>query len=346
MIITRTPFRITLGGGGTDLPSYYGKRGGFLVTSAIDKYMYVAVNTPFIDRLLRVKYSKSETVQSVSQLRHELAREALKHYRIKDTLEIVSFADISAGTGMGSSSCYLVGLLNALQVYKKKRCGIKELAELACEIEMNRLRKPIGKQDAYIAAYGGILVMEIDRGGRVATRPAKVAMATLRDMEHNLLLYYSGIQRNTEDVLIDQHTAMKGPQMKRHRTVAESLDHIKKLGLQTLKALEAGDLRRFGELMDDHWHYKKRLSSKISNPRIDKVYKGAKARGAIGGKVIGAGGGGFLLFYAEKHHNRIDQWMQMNDMKRLDFRFDFEGSKTLLDLADSRIEYQQRLEKP
>ncbi|MBU9888315.1 MAG: galactokinase [Candidatus Omnitrophica bacterium] len=346
MIITRTPFRITLGGGGTDLPSYYGKRGGFLVTSAIDKYMYVAVNTPFIDRLLRVKYSRSETVKRVSELQHELAREALKQFKIRDALEVVSFADISAGTGMGSSSCYLVGLLNALRVYKKERGSIKSLAELACNIEMRRLKKPIGKQDAYIAAYGGILVMEIDRQGRVATRPAKVAMATVRDLEHNLLLYYSGIQRNTEDVLIDQHTAMRDSQAKTHRAVASSLDHIKRLGRESLGALEKGALRRFGKLMEEHWQFKKRLSGKISNPRIDAVYKAARTKGALGGKVIGAGGGGFLLFYAEHGHDRIEKLMRSNGMKRLDFRFDFEGSKTLLDLADSRIEYQQRMERP
>lgn len=345
MIITRTPFRITLGGGGTDLPSYYEKRGGFLVTSAIDKYMYVAINTPFIDRLLRVKYSKSETVKSVRELQHELAKEALKQFGIRDALEIVSFADISAGTGMGSSSCYLVGLLNALQIYKKEHGSIKKLAELACDIEIRRLRKPIGKQDAYIACYGGILVMEIDRKGHVTTRPAKVAMATVRDLEFNMLLYYSGIQRKAEEVLIDQHTAMKNPKKKDHRVVASNLDRIKKLGRETLRSLEKGDLRRLGGIMDEHWQHKKNLSDKISNPRIDKVYRAAKAKGALGGKVIGAGGGGFLLFYAESGHSRIDRLMEANGMRRLDFRFDFEGSKALLDLADSRNEYQQRLEK-
>jgi D-glycero-alpha-D-manno-heptose-7-phosphate kinase len=345
MIITRTPFRITLGGGGTDLPSYYGKRGGFLVTSAIDKYMYVAVNTPFIDRLLRVKYSRSETVKSVHELQHELAREALKYFKIRDALEIVSFADISAGTGMGSSSCYLVGLLNALQIYKKKNISIRELAELACDIEIKKLRKPIGKQDAYIASYGGILVMEIDRKGRVKTTPARVSMTTVRNLEYNSLLYYSGIQRNSEDVLVDQHTAMRDPKKKNHRRVAASLDRIKKLGYETLKALEKGDLRHFGGIMDEHWQQKKNLSGKISNPRIDQVYKAARAKGALGGKVIGAGGGGFLLFYAESGHQKIDKLMEENGMRRLDFRFDFEGSKSLLNLADSRAEYQKGLEK-
>lgn len=345
MIITRTPFRITLGGGGTDLPSYYRKRGGFLVTSAIDKYMYVAINTPFIDRLLRVKYSKSETVKSVHDLQHELAREALMYFGIKDALEIVSFADISAGTGMGSSSCYLVGLLRALQVYQKEHISIKQLAELACNIEIQKLHKPIGKQDAYIASYGGILVMDIDRKGNVKTVPANVSMTTVRNLEYNLHLYYSGIQRKTEDVLMDQHTAMKDPQRKSHRIVAASLDQIKALGYETLKVLEKGDLRRFGQIMGEHWQHKKNLSDKISNLRIDKVYKAAKAKGALGGKVIGAGGGGFLLFYAESGHHRIDRLMEENGMRRLEFRFDFEGSKTLLDLVDSRNEYQHKMER-
>jgi len=345
MIITRTPFRITLGGGGTDLPSYYSRKGGFLLTSAIDKYMYVALNTPFIDKLLRVKYSKSETVESVKELQHELAREALMHFGIKDTLEIISFADISAGTGMGSSSCYLVGLLNALQTYLRKPIPTSELAELACKIEIEALKKPIGKQDAYIAGFGGLLVMEIDKEGHVTTRPSGIPMPTIRRLEQNLLLYYSGIQRKSEEVLCDQHRAMQDDQHRSHQQVEACLNRIKEIGYETLTALETGNLRGFGLLMDEHWQVKKKMSNKISNPRIDEVYGAAKQKGALGGKVIGAGGGGFLLFYAEDGHAAIDDLMVQQNMRRLEFRFDFEGSKTLLNMSDSRIEYQQSLEK-
>ena len=342
MIITRTPFRITLGGGGTDLPSYYRKHGGFIFTSAIDKYMYVAINTPFIDNLLRVKYSVSETVKNVKELRHELAREALKHFGIQDTLEILSFADISAGTGMGSSSCYLVGLLKALEVYRRKWLPDQKLAELACEIEMNRLKKPIGKQDAYIATYGGFLCMEISRQGKVTASAANIRMSTVRDLEHNLFLYYSGIQRETETVLKDQHQAMLQRGHQRRGVVEKSLNEIKKLGFQQLKALEDADLGKFGLLMGKHWEHKKKFSNKISNPKIDEAYQAAKAAGVLGGKLIGAGGGGFLLLYAEKNHLKLEKVMQARGFRRLDFRFDFDGSKTLLNFADSRIEYHQQ----
>ena len=336
---------MTLGGGGTDLPSYYQKRGGFVLTSAIDKYMYVAINTPFIDNLLRVKYSQSETVNRVDELKHELAREALKHYGIRDTLEIISFADISAGTGMGSSSCYLVGLLNSLQVYLRKQVPVKDMAELACKIEIDVLKKPIGKQDAYIASYGGILCMEIGRDGVVKTRPANVKMSTIRDLEHNLVLYYSGLRRSSVTVLIDQHQAMLDAGHGQHKIVAESLDYIKDLGYQSLAALEEDRLADFALLMDKHWVYKKKMSNKISNSQVDAAYQRAKEKGALGGKLLGAGGGGFLLLYTEGRHEELDRSMREFNMRRLDFRFDFEGSKALLNLVDSRLEYQYDQER-
>lgn len=350
MIITRTPFRMTLGGGGTDLPSYYERNGGFLLTSAVDKYMYVAINTPFIDNLLRVKYSKSETVASVNELQHELAREALKHFGIADTLEILSFADISAGTGMGSSSCYLVGLLNALRAYSRRHISIQALAELACDIEINRLKKPIGKQDAYIASYGGILVMDIGRDGKVTPRAANIKMSTIRDLEHNILLYFSGVQRSSELVLGEVSRALAAPGEQKAggenmKQVEESLHFIKDIGYQSLKALEEGKLSHFAGLMDTHWQHKKKMSSKISFPMIDQAYLEAKKMGVIGGKLLGAGGGGFLMLYTESNYAEIDRMMKQFGFKRLDFRFDFEGSKVLLNLTDSRLEYMQHLEK-
>ena len=350
MIITRTPFRVTLGGGGTDLPSYYEKHGGFLLTSAIDKYMYVAINTPFIDNLLRVKYSKSETVAAVHELQHELAREALKHFEIADTLEILSFADISAGTGMGSSSCYLTGLLNALRAYTRRHISVQALAELACDIEINRLKKPVGKQDAYIASYGGILIMDISRDGTVKPRVANIKMATIRDLEHNILLYFSGVQRSSEVVLGEVNRALAGHSAQKSdagnsKQVEESLHHIKDLGYQSLKALEEGKLSQFARLMDTHWQHKKKMSSKISFPTVDQAYEEAKKLGAIGGKLLGAGGGGFLMLYTENHYAEIDLLMKGFGFKKLDFRFDFEGSKVLLNLTDSRLGYMHHLEK-
>ncbi len=345
MIITRTPFRITLGGGGTDLPSYYRQHGGFLLTSAIDKYMYVAINTPFIDRLLRVKYSKSETVASAKELEHELVREALKIFNIEDTLEIISFADISAGTGMGSSGSYLVGLLNALNEYNKYKVSAKQLAETAFHIEAEILKKPVGKQDGYIAAHGGILCLQIDKEGNVSTKPANIKMTTIRDLEHNLLLYYTGIQRKAEEVLQEQHQAMLKKDHGQHKAVSESLNWIKDLGFKTLQALEEDRLSEFARLMDEHWRYKKKMSNKITHPAVDQAYEEVKRHGVLGGKLLGAGGGGFLLFYAETNHRKIEQVMAGRGMRRLDFRFDFEGSKVLLNFSDSRIEYQHAQER-
>jgi len=329
-----------LGGGGTDLPSYYKRRGGFILTSAIDKYMYVAVNTPFIDRLVRVKYSVSETVESVDELKHDLAREAMKHYRLRDALEIISFADISAGTGMGSSSSYLVGLLKALAAYCRRPVPVETLAETAAHIEIDILGKPIGKQDAYIASYGGILVMEISKRGNVRCRPAAISMATLRDMERNLLVFFTGKRRQADEVLLDQNEAMRASGHTRHCAVAGYLDRIKELGYETLRSLEEGRTERFARLMDRHWAVKRRLSPKISHPDIDRAYQSAKAAGALGGKLLGAGGGGFLVLYAESSHAAIDRAMAGHGMRRLDCRFDFEGAKVLVNLVDSRIEQQ------
>jgi D-glycero-alpha-D-manno-heptose-7-phosphate kinase len=337
MIITRTPFRFTLGGGGTDLPSYYSKFGGFIFSAAIDKYMFIAVNRPIVDDLVRVKYSNSEMVEKVSELHHEIARVALQKVGVPNAIEIISMADIPAGTGLGSSSCYLVGLLNALYALKRDARSVAEIAEIACHLEMEVLQKPVGKQDQYLAAYGGLPVLDIDRDGKVKVRQANIDFVTLDELNRNTLIFYTGKTRSADEILRHQDQSVK----KEDAGVTDSLHQIKEIGYQILEALEAGNVDRFGVLMDDHWKAKKKLSHKISDPRIDRLYEIAKENGALGGKVTGAGGGGFFVFYTSNKHHQVRRAMASEGLRELRYHFDLEGSKILVNLSDSRGVYEQ-----
>ena len=332
MIITRTPFRFTLGGGGTDLPSYYTRYGGLIFAAAIDKYMFIAVNRPIVDDLVRLKYSSSEMVNHVSELRHELARIALEHVGISNAIEVLSMADIPAGTGLGSSSCYLVGLLNALFALKRDHRPVSEVAEIACDLEMVKIRKPIGKQDAYLAAFGGLPILEIAKDGKVTVKSVRIDYPLLDELNRNTLLFYRETTRQAEEILQHQYQAVE----KNDVGVTESLHRIKDIGYQIIESVEMGNLDRFGTLMDEHWQAKKRLSSKIANARLHEIYDIAKANGALGGKVTGAGGGGFFVFYTSDRHRQLRQAMRAEGLRELRYRFDQEGSRVLVNLSDSR----------
>ena len=327
MIITRTPFRITLGGGGTDLPAYYRRHGGFIFAAALNKYMFVCLNTPIVDDLIRVKYSESEIVADVDQVRHTLARQALRQFHLRNGVEIISMADVPAGTGLGSSSCYLVGLLNGLHTLCRKPVTRQELAEEACHIELDLLQKPIGKQDQYMAAFGGLTVMEIDRDGRVEVQEAGLSPDVVEELESNILLFYTGQSRSTEEIL--------GPQTRRladqEEQITNNLHLIQEIGREILAQLRQGRTRRFGELLDDHWQAKKRLSDDVTGRRINHLYEVARANGAIGGKISGAGGGGFFLLYAEEGKKQLRAAMEAEGLREMRFRFDLEGSKVLMD---------------
>lgn len=341
MIITRTPFRITLGGGGTDLPSFYRDHGGFILAVAIDKYMYLNVNTPIVDDLVRVRYSKSELVGHVNQVEHDLAREAMKFFQLTSGVEIVSIADIPAGTGMGSSSCYIVGLLKALHTLSQRPIGAKELAEEACFIELSRLEKPIGKQDQYMAAFGSLTRLEIDCNGGVGVSKLSLHPEILDELEKNLLLFYTGQMRDATAILSTQDSATK----RKDRDVVTSLLEIKDMGREIEGCIMRGDLTRFGRLMDLHWQTKKRLAKGITNPVIDAWYELAMANGALGGKITGAGGGGFLTLYCEKNKAGLREAMRKAGLRELNFRFDFEGCKVMVDLVsrDGRLAHIHRL---
>ncbi len=341
MIITRTPFRFTLGGGGTDLPSYYSRYGGLIFAAAIDKYMYISVNRPIVDDLVRVKYSKSETVQSVSELQHELAKAALDRLNITNAIEIISMADIPAGTGLGSSSCYMVGLLNALYVLKREPRPVAEIAETACHLEMNVLKKAVGKQDQYLAAYGGLPILEIETDGKVRVRQAKMDFTTIDELNRNTLIFYTGMTRDADSILRDQDSAVRKSEV----SVTDSLHLIKDIGYEIIEALEAGNIDQFGLLMDEHWEAKKKLSTKVADSRIHRLYEIAKNNGALGGKITGAGGGGFFVLYTSNRHQQLRRTMLAEGLRELRYRFDMEGSRVLVNLSDSRGRHENQPER-
>lgn len=325
MIIARSPLRITLGGGGTDLPSYYRQNGGFLIAAAIDKYVYITIHQTFADDLI-VKYSELERVSSADELKHPIIREAFKVAGLDArALEITSMADIPSGTGLGSSGSFTTALLRALYAHRKTLIHPRELAEQACDIEINRLKEPIGKQDQYIAAFGGITCFRFNADDSVEAWPLRIDTETLYNLEDNLLLFFTGYSRSASSILKEQDDKTK----EHSADMVANLDYVKDLGLRSLDALQKGALIDFGRLMDEHWQYKKRRSAGMSNPMINDWYDHAMKNGAAGGKLIGAGGGGFLMFYAE-NKTRLRHAMIEAGMKEVRFRFDFEGTKIIV----------------
>jgi D-glycero-alpha-D-manno-heptose-7-phosphate kinase len=325
MIITRSPLRISLGGGGTDLPSYYRKHSGFLIAAAIDKYVYMTLHQTFVQELI-VKYSRLERVPSAAELQHPIIREALEMVGIAGPyLELTSMADIPAGTGLGSSGSFTTALLKALHTYKKNLVHPQDLAEQACQIEIDRLGEPIGKQDQYIAAYGGLTCFQFLPNDTVEAWPLKIDTETLYNLEDNLLLFFTGYSRSASSILKEQDDKSK----ERDQSMVDNLHFVKELGYQSKEALESGDLRRFSDLMNEHWEHKKQRSGAMSNLDINHWYDLAMENGALGGKLIGAGGGGFLMFYAEDKA-RLRHAMVQTGMREIRFRFDFEGTKVVI----------------
>ncbi|QIF00129.1 galactokinase [Roseimicrobium sp. ORNL1] len=322
MIITRSPLRVSLGGGGTDLPSYYREHGGFLIAGAIDKYVYIALHRTFVHDLI-IKYSKMERVTEVDAIEHPIIREAFRLLGVPASgLEMASMADIPAGTGLGSSGSFTTALLKALHAYKKHHIHPHDLAAQACHIELELLGEPIGKQDQYIAAFGGLTCFEFGKDDSVRAWPLKVSEETIFNLEDNLLLFFTGYSRSASSILKEQDDKSR----KSDTAMVDNLHFVKDLGFQNQRALESGRLDEFGRLMDVHWKHKKQRSSGMSNPRIDAWYECAMKNGALGGKIIGAGGGGFLMFYAEDKA-RLRHALHEEGLKEVRFRFDFEGTR-------------------
>jgi D-glycero-alpha-D-manno-heptose-7-phosphate kinase len=324
MIITRSPLRISLGGGGTDLPSYFREHGGFLVAAAIDKYVYIAINPTFTPRI-SLKYSKLESVQSIDEIEHPLIRESMRLVGLPDPrIEVASMADIPAGTGLGSSGSFTTALLKGLHAHHNRTISPADLAEQACEIEIEKLGEPIGKQDQYIAAVGGITAFTFHKDGRVEYRPCRISEETLFNLEDNLLLFFTGYSRSASAILKDQDEKSK----QNDPSMLENLHLTKELGHKSLAALESGSLEEFARLMDVHWQRKKARSAGMSNTKINEWYDHAMANGALGGKIIGAGGGGFLMFYSHDT-KRLRHAMRSAGLQEVRFRFDFEGTKVV-----------------
>lgn len=322
MIITRSPLRISLGGGGTDLASYYSHHGGFLVAAAIDRYVCITLHKTFVDEAI-IKYSKMERVTAVDEIQHPIIREAMRLLHVSPRrLELTSMADIPAGTGLGSSGSFTTALLKALHTYQRNMIHPRELAEQACHIEIDLLEEPIGKQDQYIAAMGGITCFRFHLDGRVEAWPLKISDETRYNLEDNLLLFFTGYSRNASDILVEQDKKSKS----NDSDMVKNLHFVKELGLESMKALEGGDLRKFADLMNVHWEHKRKRSAKMSSDHIDGFYTKAMENGALGGKLIGAGGGGFLMFYTEDKL-RLRRAMYELGLEEVRFRFDFEGTK-------------------
>ncbi len=324
MIIARSPLRISLGGGGTDLPSYYREHTGFVIAAAIDKYVYVTIHEMFSEGIL-LKYSRMERVAQPSEIQHPIIREALELVRPRTNhLEITSLADIPAGTGMGSSGSFTTALLRALHALNHNFLTPRELAEQACEIEIERLGEPIGKQDQYIAAFGGVTCFTFLPHGEVQVEPLRLNAETLHNLEDNLMLFFTGFTRPASEILRDQDQRSRQGE----REMIENLHFVKQLGYESRKVLEHGDLRAFAEILHVHWEHKKARSPGMSNSQIDECYQLARRHGALGGKLIGAGGGGFLMFYTEDK-TRLRRAMTEAGLREVRFRFDFEGTRLL-----------------
>ncbi len=326
MIVTRTPFRLSLGGGGTDLPAYYTKHGGFFLSGALNSYMHIVLNDRF-EPGIRVSYSRTEIVEKAEQIRHPIVRETLVYMDFKDRIEIVSLADVPAATGLGSSGSFSVGLLNALYAHQKVFKTPEEVAEEACYIAMNRLHEPSGKQDEYAASLGGIRSYEIDREGRVTSKELSIKPDTLAELEYGIMMFYTGIKRSATEVLSSQSAKVASD-----GEAVDKMHAIKSIGIESKKALEAGDLRRFGELLNEHWTVKRGVTEGMSNDGIDRWYSIARRNGALGGKLVGAGGGGFLMLYCDEGRQKVRAALAREGLTELRFGFDFEGSKVIYNI--------------
>ncbi len=324
MIITRSPLRITLGGGGTDLPSYYNKFGGFLISAAINKYVYTSVLEPYANGIY-LKYSKREKTNSIEKIKHPIIKEVLKKFRKNSKrIEITTLAEIPSGTGLGSSGSFTTSLMKCMYLYNKRNISKHKLAEEACDIEINKLKEPVGKQDQFIASYGGIKIFKIDKKGKVNVSNLNINQKIKKKLENNLLLFFTGYTRHSSSILKKQDVDTK----KESYSTLKNLKQIKEIGYYSKRLIENNDLNEFGKLLDYHWQIKKKRASNMSNKKIDSIYNDALKNGAIGGKLVGAGGGGFLMFYA-KNPMQLRKRLNKYKINEVKFLFDEEGTKSL-----------------
>ncbi len=326
MILSRAPVRISLGGGGTDLKSYYSKYGGFLIAAGVNRYCYILASKRFKDDL-RLSYSDMEITDKLDEVKHPIFREALRFIGIDSGIEVHSVGDVPAGSGLGASSSFTVALLNALHTYKREYVTQKQLAEEACHIEIDVLGNPIGKQDQYMGAFGGLSCLTFDKNGDVKVEPLNISEEAREQLEDNLQFFYTGQEHIASDILKEQDDKSKidDPVM------IDNLHLIKNIGLQTRSCLEKGQIDALGDLFDAHWQVKKMRSNKITSPFMDECYEEAMKNGALGGKLMGAGGGGFFVFYCHNGNKpKLSQAMKKMGLQPVRFHFDMEGAKILV----------------
>ncbi|MDO8659052.1 MAG: galactokinase [Candidatus Parcubacteria bacterium] len=328
MIITKTPLRIPIAGGGTDLPGYYKKFGSFFISAAIDQYIYIVLKRRPIQGI-RVSYSEVEEPKSIDEIKHNIIRSCLQYLKVNSEhgIEVVSVVDLPARSGMGSSGSFAVGLLNALHHMHRQAVPADILAQEACHVNMDMLKNPSGKQDEYIAAHGGITCFEISKSGKVTSYPLRISLQTISDLQNNLLLFYTGILRDANEVLVKQREAAE----KNDQKMMSNLHKIQEIAYEIKGALEKGDTLKFGKLMDKHWQVKRKRAG-TTVPELERWYEIAKKNGAIGGKIMGAGGGGFFAFYAEGKKEKLRKALSEEGLMEVRFRFDFEGSKLLINI--------------
>ena len=322
MIIVRSPLRISIGGGGTDIPSYYQKNEGFFISAAINKYVYVTITEPF-QKGIYLKYSQIEKTNNIKKIKHSIIREVLKDEIIKNKIEITTLTDIPAKTGLGSSGSFSTALIKAIYLFNQKKISRRELAEKACDVEIKKLKLPSGKQDQYISVYGGISEFSINKNGFVNIKNLKISNETTSKLENNLLLFFTGFSRDSSSILKEQNKKT----IKNNKEMIQNLDFVKSIGYEIKKALIKGNCDEFGKLMDEHWKHKLKRSGNMSNKIINEAYKYATTNGALGGKLIGAGGGGFLLFYANDPNQLRNAFLKKFEEVR--FKFDYEGVKEI-----------------
>jgi len=320
MIITKTPFRVSFCGGGSDMANFYEKYGGCVLSTSINKYCYISIHPYFNENQTLLKYSENELVDSPDQIRHRIFRQVLTDMGIHG-VEISSTADIPGGTGLGSSSTFTVGLLNSLNCYKGKFVSKDKLAKLACEVEIEKLGNPIGKQDQYGAALGGLNFIKFNQDGSVSHEPILMEGKTYKELQKNLLMFYTGTTRSANTILAEQTRNITSEDK------ARNLLKMCELAKDMKIALENNDISSFGKILDEGWQLKKELASGIANPAIDEAYEIAMKNGALGGKLLGAGGGGFLLFYCEEE--KQEQLKKAIGLKELDFSFERDGTSVI-----------------
>jgi D-glycero-alpha-D-manno-heptose-7-phosphate kinase len=325
MIVSRAPVRFSLGGGGTDLPSYAREHGGFVVSAAVDKFCFVCLARRFYPNI-RLAYSESEIVDSVDQIKHRILREALRHVDVTGGIELHSLADVPGSTGLGSSSSFTVALLNALHAFKREFVSAEFLAREACHIEIDVLKEPIGKQDQYIAAYGGISAITFNRDGSVDVERLPLREEVIDELESNLVIYYSGVERSASTVLKEQAKTI----VENREAAIQRMHRIKELGRETKRILLAGEIDTYGEMLHEHWTNKRKLAASMTDSVLDEHYEAARNAGAIGGKLMGAGGGGFFMFYVRAgDRRRVHDALAARGLRPMRFRFDFDGARII-----------------